>query len=278
MSTKKDLIIIKIGGSILTNKNTSPFIINKKLIVKIAQNISKGFNSKKQNVIIVHGAGSAGHIIAKEHDLINGSKNIAKKNSATKQIQKNIIQLQSIITKAINNTGLKVCSVQSSDICLNARGTLSFFNNDVIEKLLKNNIIPVLSGTMVPDTEWKYSILSGDTIVTHIAKNFHTHTIALASDIDGVFTKDPYRNPDAKFIKTINLADILKNKKSYTLGGAHTTDVTGGLIGKLQALLPLIKHYKNETSPSIFIFNGSNSKHFSDIFHNTVERKTDICI
>ena len=57
-----DLIILKFGGSLITDKKSEiPKVRNRAL-----EKISSVLRNKKKNMIIVHGAGSYGHPIAKK--------------------------------------------------------------------------------------------------------------------------------------------------------------------------------------------------------------------
>jgi len=58
------MILIKLGGSIITGK-AEYRAFNKDTVSRLADEISRS----DKDVIIVHGAGSFGHIIAKENHL-----------------------------------------------------------------------------------------------------------------------------------------------------------------------------------------------------------------
>ena len=56
----KDLILIKIGGSLITDK-TKPYTTRPEVIKRIAKEIKEAVSEKDVNLIIGHGAGSFGH-------------------------------------------------------------------------------------------------------------------------------------------------------------------------------------------------------------------------
>ena len=62
----KDLIILKLGGSVITYKKSKTPRVNKKNLKRISEEISYFYNEKKIPLVIVHGAGSFGHNIVKE--------------------------------------------------------------------------------------------------------------------------------------------------------------------------------------------------------------------
>ena len=65
----EDIIILKFGGSVITDKKSEIPKVNHKVLDRIC-NILK---DKERNMIIVHGAGSYGHPIAKRYALVEHS-------------------------------------------------------------------------------------------------------------------------------------------------------------------------------------------------------------
>jgi hypothetical protein len=116
----------------------------------------------------------------------------------------------------------------------------------------------LLYGEMVPDTRLNFSICSGDTIATFLARKFSAEKICFASDIDGIFTEDPHRFPDASLIEHLDF-DQLGARSGIT--GSHSVDVTGGLGGKLEKLAPL----HHSSVESVEIFNGLKAEHYRNI-------------
>ena len=53
------MIILKIGGSILTNKDAAESEIDEKNLSRIAKEIKSSLDNDSKEIIIVHGAGSA---------------------------------------------------------------------------------------------------------------------------------------------------------------------------------------------------------------------------
>ena len=64
------MFVIKLGGSVITDKSMQN-TFNEEVTFRLVSEIK---DSQKQ-VIVVHGAGSFGHILAKKYDLHKGYKN-----------------------------------------------------------------------------------------------------------------------------------------------------------------------------------------------------------
>ena len=106
----------------------------------------------------------------------------------------------------------------------------------LIQKYIDNGFVPVLYGDAVLDQNeyFKYAILSGDQIITYLAKKLKANRVILSSDVDGIYTDNPKTNPDAKLIDIVTKdTDLLLTENE------NQADVTGGMAGKIRELLDL---------------------------------------
>ena len=71
-----------------------------------------------------------------------------------------------------------------------------------------------------------------DTLAAIVAKSVSAQLLVLLSDIDGLYTADPRKDPDARLIPTVTQLD--ENVKSLA-GVSGSEQGTGGMITKLQA-------------------------------------------
>ena len=90
-------------------------------------------------------------------------------------------------------------------------------------------------GDMVFDETLGMSVCSGDAIAMTLAKQYNADKIIFASDIDGIYDKDPHVNSNAKLITDGTLKSITSNK--VVLSESHNVDVTGGLKNKIAVLV-----------------------------------------
>ena len=67
---RQSMQILKLGGSVITDKSKK-YSFKKEVVNRLSAEIKKA----NKELIIVHGAGSFGHILAKEYDLNSGYKN-----------------------------------------------------------------------------------------------------------------------------------------------------------------------------------------------------------
>ena len=94
-------------------------------------------------------------------------------------------------------------------------------------------------GDAVLDEKLGFTILSGDQLVAYLAIKYNASKIVVGTDTDGIFDADPKTNPDAKPYKKLTLAELKAIQPK--LGKAQGKDVTGGMAGKIAALIPAIE-------------------------------------
>lgn len=230
----KNLIILKIGGSVITDKFSKRPKVNFKNLKRISKEIASVYDSEKMSLILIHGAGSYGHLIVKETSIDKGIKD-KKQLRAFAQTQRLQNELNCIVTKYLIRENLPTISCQPSVSAVMKSGRLLKMDISTIEGLLKIKMIPVLYGVPAFDINQICSILSGDQIVSYLAKKLKAKKIIHGTNVDGIFTEDPNKNPKAKLIPEINSKNVRKVLKM--LRGSTATDVTGGMFGKISELL-----------------------------------------
>lgn len=255
------LYILKIGGSIATFKNRAGASVRTKLLKSIARALKHAQQKKNFDLILVHGAGSVGHQIAHRYHLKEGTGNNKTKWHAALQTRVMTQKLNSAIAEIFISEGLRVVPTQTASLVIQKDGAITSFEAETTSEALKQNCIPLLYGDMVFDVNLGMSICSGDALAPYLAKKFRAQKILFATDVDGIFDKDPYEFKNAKLIENINIKEIGK-KQDIELKGSHNLDVTGGLAGKIKKITQ-----KHDTAlQSIEIFNGLEVKNFSRIF------------
>ncbi|RLF60966.1 MAG: amino acid kinase [Thermoplasmata archaeon] len=222
------MIILKLGGSLLTDKRKR-FSIKRNILRRVVSEIKES----GKRVIVVHGGGSFGHPIAKEYQLDRGLFNsfqllgVALTRSAMQKFN-------SLIVDEFISQGMKPISIQTSAIVICKKRRISSFNYRIVDKFFSHGFTPILYGDVVLDEEMGFCICSGDQLIIELAKKFNPDMVVLATDVDGVFDKDPKKYKDAKLIEKISIRDIDK-VKFYKI----PTDVTGGIKSKIEELARL---------------------------------------
>lgn len=176
------MIILKLGGSIITEKDAKMPTINDKNLARISKEIKSALNhpdhtnNSNNGLIIVHGAGSFGHPFASEYQIGKPFKieeDFEKKKIGFSLTQSWVKKLNSIICDALREEGIPVVSIQPSSFVITKNKRIEFANLDIIKKYLENGFIPVIYGDVVLDKEEtiKMAVVSGDQIINYLAKH-----------------------------------------------------------------------------------------------------------
>ncbi|MBI2031407.1 MAG: isopentenyl phosphate kinase family protein [Candidatus Levybacteria bacterium] len=254
MSSKK-LILIKIGGSAITHKNI-PYKVRTESLKRIARNISKVKNIR---MIIAHGSGSFGHTSAS----IYGGRRGYKNRMGIARVSKDAFDINKIVVDALIKEKIPAISIRPMGIITAAGGMLekSFFSS--IEKMINQNLVPVLFGDVIWDSKWKSTIFSGETILSKIAeffinKKYNIEKVIEIGETDGIYD-------DKK--RTIPLIDKVSWPKiKKFIEKSDRPDVTGGMIHKAETALALA-----ENGVKTFLIGNRKNSFYSAIIGKSVK-------
>ena len=251
-------LILKIGGSVITKKELSAPALRVEIIEEIGRILKTHSDSKEIRLILIHGAGSFGHILAKRYSLQNGTKDHPEKIPQALEVQESVTKLHTEIMRLFKACNLPVQSFPTHQYITNDKGSISQIETNPLKIALGAGLIPVLYGDMIPDLTWGYSVCSGDEIVAELSQIFSAESVFFASDVNGIYTKDPHVFKDATLIPETTLQEIISRK--IQLDESHNTDVTGGLSKKFSL-------FKDSPAlENIYLFNGLIPKNFEALF------------
>jgi len=221
------MILIKLGGSVITDKS-SYRRFNKDVVSRLCQEIK----SSGKDVMIVHGAGSFGHVLAKEFELQKGHIRDDQIDALAK-VSRDVRELNVMVISELIDAGIPAVSVPTGSCFIMDDGEL-MMNDEILRGYTELGIVPVMFGDVVLDRKKGFGICSGDTIMEHLTDIFSPDMVVFVSDIDGLYDRDPKISKDAKLISEVN-------EKLFEDIPAETTvaDVTGGVHAKMRSMLSL---------------------------------------
>lgn len=233
----KERYILKLGGSVITDKKSKYPKVNYKVLDRLSREISEGYYFRDIDLAIIHGAGSYAHDMVKNTGIDRGVKTREGKISFGK-VQKLQNELSCIVTEYLINADIPAIPCQASSHAVMQNQKLKYMSTEVIEGLFNIGMIPVIAGTPAYDVEQNCSILSSDEIAPYLARKVKANKIIHGTDVDGICTSDPKLNPKAKLIEIITKDNFEEIEKF--VGGSSNTDVTGGMRRKLNELKELL--------------------------------------
>jgi len=226
------MIIIKLGGSVITDK-TKVCTFKTETMDKLAKNIKKA----NKQTIIVHGAGSFGHILAKEYELNQGYKRLEQIKGFSLTHEK-VQALNSLVLQSLQKNDIHAVSISPhSSIKLNNH-KIQKMDYNIFEEYLTKNFTPVTFGDVVLDKKLGFSICSGDLLIEVLSKYFEPEKVVFVIDEDGIFTANPKIDKKAKLIQKTTIKEL----ETLTTSADNHADVTGGMAGKIQTIKKIAKN------------------------------------
>ncbi len=211
-------VVIKWGGGLITQKD-------KLCTVKqdVIDSLSEISQKSGKNLVIIHGAGSFGHMKAKKFRLAEGRIPGLDQSSAIDEVRNDMIILNSIVIESLRNSGLSVKAYPPHKWAV---GTGHNFQGE----LPIHSGVTVVYGDVVPDMNNEFGILSGDDLMYRYATELPDveRAIFAIGGVDGILRVPP---SEAK------PEDLIENWSIDTdFEGEHASDidVTGGIGLKAQ--------------------------------------------
>ena len=206
-------VVIKLGGGLITDKEKicTP---NLEAIDKLCQIISM----IDRRVILVHGAGSFGHMKSKRYRLAEGRIVDMQQDSAVLEVRNDMMVLNSIIKQSLEKYGIKSETFPPREW---VRGTGPEFSGEL--PLSKD--VTIVFGDVVPDPQKEFGILSGDDLMYRYSTEIEDvdHAIFAMGGADGLLRVPPELATDE------DLFEIWSPDMKFDGLHAEEFDVTGGI-------------------------------------------------
>ncbi|WP_435358282.1 isopentenyl phosphate kinase [Haloarchaeobius sp. DFWS5] len=213
--------ILKLGGSVITDKDRAETVDGDALDRATAA------VAGHEDLVLVHGGGSFGHHNAQEFGVstTEGTHDV----DGVLQIHNAMKALNGLVMRRLHERDVPAVPVHPLSAASRDEGGSLTLPATQVETLLGEGFVPVLHGDVVAHAGEGATVLSGDEIVTSLATSLDADRVGLCSTVPGVLDESD---------------DVISRIERYddvasVLGGADTTDVSGGMAGKVQTLLEL---------------------------------------
>lgn len=224
------LLVLKLGGSLITNKR-EPYSVRTDTIKAVSREIKEIIDSKLiDDLVIIHGVGSYGHPPVIEHKLHKGFID-PKQLVPLSWTQGKVNELRMLLASNLTDVGIPINFFHTSSIATANKGKITCMDLDAVKGYLKIGMVPMLGGDVVYDTAMGFSVGSGDQVATIIAKELGATDLVFATDVAGVYDKDPKSNPDARIVHTLSLSKLKDVSSSQ-----NPADASGAMYGKVANL------------------------------------------
>jgi len=241
------LIFLKLGGSLITNKDI-PFYARKGTLKRLGAEIAKAIDKNHELTLLIgHGSGSFGHSTA-AHFGTRAGIHSAEDWLGFQKVWWAAHLLNQIIIEEFHNFGLPIISLPASASLVSSNKKVDQWNIQPILSSLQNRLLPIIFGDVVIDNKLGATIFSTEELFSYLVNELHPSRILLAGKERGVFLDYP-RNQDLISMITPDTYPSISNK----INASDSIDVTGGMASKVRSMLDLITLEENL---SIDIFSG----------------------
>lgn len=220
---KVEKIVVKVGTSSITSDDGK---LNIEFMKNVAYQISQLQKLNKQVIIVSSGSIGVGIEMLK---LGYRPREIPIRQAAAAVGQSVLMQEW---RKAFDDYDLDVAQILLSYDSFSSRLTYLNLRNS-ISTLLSYGVIPIINEndpTCVHEIEATFG--DNDKLSAMVASKIEADLLIMLSDIDGLYDKNPKRNPDAKLLSTVE--EITPEIESYG-GNPSSTKGTGGMRTKIEA-------------------------------------------
>ena len=235
-----NLFVIKLGGSVITNKGVplSPSLENIRLIASELSATASSMSNLK--TILIHGGGSFGHYYAKKFGLGTtvgkySAEGVARTSGA-------MIKLHSILLDELCDSGFFCRTILPTELYRPGASGIDSGAVDRIEEIFANGLFPITFGFVNLTNSGAY-IISGDKIAVDLASALHVTRTLFVMDVDGVY-------PSPK-LKGDILPELFRENLRIS-SSVKKLDVTGGIRAKITAGFELA-----DLGADVYFLNGA---------------------
>jgi isopentenyl phosphate kinase len=212
------LVLVKLGGSVVTFKDRA-LAANAGAI----DGISGALAQLGMPAIVVHGGGSFGHHWSVQYDM--HTKPAPYDPHGVAVVHESMVALNQIIVNSMIKAGANPYAVAPS-MFTTGHKVIAGKIKQLHDMTKKSSVTPVTFGDVVHMGGRKYSILSGDALMSIIARVLKPSRVIFATNVDGI-----YRDMDTK--------EIVKELKPgrgnpVEFSKVAGVDVTGGMQRKVK--------------------------------------------
>ena len=249
------IVVIKLGGGLITNKSELC-----SLNYDCLENISRELSKTEKKLVIIHGAGSFGHMKSKKFMLHKGDIDGFDQSFAVDEVRSDMVDLNNHVMSSLSRNGI---TAESFPPRIWAKGTGPNFEGE----LPVSNDVTVSFGDVVSDPVTNFGILSGDDIVLRYALELENveRVVFAIGGVDGLLRVPPSESKPE---------DLIENwHQDIDYFGEHLSDidVTGGIALKMNRGAMIA-----EKGIDVLIVNGEYPERLLDAIEGKPVRGTKI--
>lgn len=247
--TSENILVLKLGGSLLTDKST-PYKLRDDNLDRVATEIKECIDlGLIKSLVIVHGVGSFGHPPVLQYNLHKGFKDNNQLISMSKT-QQIVNKLRKTIASKFIDKGIPINLMHASSMVVGNKMVITNHAFEGLKGYLSLGMMPLIGGDMMYDDSMGFSVCSGDQLAVLLSRVLNAERLMFATNVPGVYDQDPELGRKAQLFKEININDLDNVLKKFDKSNA--TDASGRMRGKLLSLVSATDQIKKGLKVAIF--------------------------
>lgn len=245
----KKRIVIKVGTSTVTYEKTGQ--INLEKLEKFVRILINMRNRGKEVIVVSSGAVGIGRNVLGITEKPQGDV----KQACAAVGQGRLMMIYEKLFAEYSQLTAQVLLTKESVYNVTCRNHAK----QTFERLLAMNVIPIVNANdaISVDEDSYGNFGDNDTMSADVAALVNADLLIMMSDIEGLYTDDPRKNPNARFVHTVNKIDAALEKMGK---GAGSDLGTGGMATKIEAA-----KIATEAGADMVIANGDNIYAINDV-------------
>ncbi|MCI8963061.1 MAG: glutamate 5-kinase [Eubacterium sp.] len=236
----KKRIVFKVGTSTITHEETGGLdLVKLERFIRILTDLH---NQGKDVIVVSSGAIGVGR---KALGLSKKPDSISLKQACAAIGQSRLMTIYQKLFSEYNQFTAQILMTKFTIVNDNSRHNA----RNTFEELLKLGVIPIVNENDTVATD-EIDFGDNDSLSAVVAAIAGADLLVLLSDIDGMYTDDPNRNPDAELISYV---ESISDEMIEMAKGPSTTLGTGGMSAKIYAA-----GIANDAGADMAIINGED--------------------
>lgn len=234
------VVLLKLGGSLITDK-ARPDTPRPEVLQRLAREIAEGVRDwpGERRLVLGHGSGSFGHEAAARYRIHEGLES-PDRLPGVPVTQERAAALHRLVLEALSGAGLLPFSVAPSSALVATGGRPERFAVEPLALALDAGLLPVVYGDVVMDRRQGCAICSTESVFLALVAELTGRVVQVDRTIDLALwagATPGILDDDGRTIDEIIPTE--SGGARAVAGGAAETDVTGGMLHRLEAALQL---------------------------------------
>lgn len=257
--------LIKLGGSLITDKSEAKSF-RSDIVRQVARQIARIRNTDaQQRIVLGHGSGSFGHFEARKHGTAEGVRTDQERLGFA-QVGAVAAELSMLVLKELIAAGLPAMRFQPSSTIISRKRQIISFESKALSLALDKRLVPLIHGDIALDEAANGTIVSTESIFSHLVSPLQVQRIILLGEVAGVY------DSGGELIPAITPSSFVGARSA--LAGSDGVDVTGGMRQKVETMVAIVREHP---ALEVTIADGRSDGVLLDLLVNRRRIGTRIC-